>query len=405
MAFTRHKWLFRLAIVLILIAVSGILLNIVLKKKVAGHIAQLPDHMQLTYDNLRVNSFFGNLKLNNPHLKLYDKDSNQLQAVVKAHNIELRGLGYFDLVFRDKIDLEELVLDHLDGYYTQVAAASKTTNTEAGGLLNNEISIGKVTVKGSKIAIKEHQVDSLVLGVNDFNLELTDFKINTDEESTDNSMTYEDLNCHLKHIKIKASLYDDILIDELTFDNYKLVLSVFELKTRYTREDLSRILKTERDHFDVKADSIVFDTVNFGLGPSNKVYVLVDSAQILNPNIKVFRDKLVNDNHEVRPLYGKMLRDLGIDLGIDQLKISNGMLSYAEKVKAKNKGGQLDFHKLDVNVENLGNIYEKDTTHINIMSHFMGRSHLDVNWRFVVQNPSDNFSFSGELDNIEIGFL
>jgi hypothetical protein len=137
--------------------------------------------------------------------------------------------------------------------------------------------------------------------------------------------------------------------------------------------------------------------MDFGFNTNDAFYFTSKKVDLIAPIAEIYRDKLVADDLTYKALYGTSLRDLTFDLGLDMIEITNGSLSYLEKVNADEHAGRLDFTNLNATFAKLGNTFGNDDTAIEIQSTFMNDSPLKVNWNFKVADTTDQFTFKADL--------
>ncbi|WP_431158094.1 hypothetical protein [Winogradskyella poriferorum] len=392
----------KLVITFVLVLLLGFFANWFLTYKIKETLSNLPPYIELTYDDLIINVLMGNVVLEGPRLKLKPSNSNLLDLDAKGTKAEVIDFGYFTFLTKKKVHIEQIELkDFTINYIKGKAQSKKQDSIKQTNGHRNGFEIDKITLKNSIVSIKTDSIEE-VLGLKIIKLDALGIQTNQAENSI-NSINLNDVQGQIKDLKYQTNPYDHLIIGDLELNNNQALISDLQLKTKYSRADLSRILKSERDHFDISVDSVVLDKISFGFDSNNRFFFGSENTNIQNPNLVMFRDKLVNDSYANKPLYAKMLRDLNINLSLDTLSINNGQLSYEEKVKSTNKGGRLNFQNLNTTVYRLGNTYENDTTHIHIESDFMDKSPIAVDWKFVVQDPEDKFSFQGELAHFRVG--
>ena len=398
----NKKWIKRLTVVILFFLALSVLSNIYIKSKINAAITKLPGHVQLNYKGISVNSIAGNVSIEEPIIKVFNAHSKQLEVEAKGLGLKVRGASIWNYLVHkeiiiDQIKFEDFKINHINNKDSIVSTKPDFDLSHLG----HDLSVDKISFENTEIKSQASNEDA-IFSLKNLNLDLLGFKLNQPSKDSIAPISVEGYDGYLNEFVFRSSPYEDMLIDTILIKGKQLIATKFQLKTRYSRRELSSLLKTERDHFDIVAESVVFDDLNMGMTASERFFFSSQHVSISNPRIDVFRDKLVNDSYKIKPLYGKMLRDLKMEMSIDTLNIVNGNLSYSEKVKTENKGGQLDFENLNSTVLNLGNTYGKDTTAIAISAEFMKHSPIDINWKFVVQNPSDDFSFSGELDYFKV---
>ena len=185
-----------------------------------------------------------------------------------------------------------------------------------------------------------------------------------------------------------------------------LTLKKVLIKTQYTRSKLSQIMPKERDHVNLNIPTISFNDI----GASSKLQKIEIRASHMNieqPELQIFRDKLVADDPTYKPLYSESLRKLPIDLMIANAQINGASIDYKEQVKPDSEAGELTFSDLQATIKNLGNTYAQGekTTSIHVNATFMKESLITADWSFDVQNKNDQFRFMAEVGELPVTAL
>jgi hypothetical protein len=245
----------------------------------------------------------------------------------------------------------------------------------------------------------------LLLSLPKFNFEIEALQLNPKASSERNKITYGNFYLTGNDFKWAVNTYDNLRIDDLEVTNDQAIFQGFKFRTKYDKDEYSTLLKQERDHFDLKIQAITFSDLDFGFNDAERLYLKSDKVLVNSPNVEIYRDKLVADDHTHKPLYSKMLRELDIELGLDTIQISNGTIAYLEKVNSDKPVGRLDFSQLDATISNLGNTYNTESTSIAVNSRFINNSPLKVNWNFRVSDTTDQFVFKADLGRFQAAHM
>ncbi|HEX9601113.1 MAG TPA: hypothetical protein VF985_06465, partial [Mariniflexile sp.] len=116
----------------------------------------------------------------------------------------------------------------------------------------------------------------------------------------------------------------------------------------------------------------------------------------------IYRDKLVEDDPTIKPLYGEMLKTINFDFMLKEVVIKNSHINYYERAKADNSGGEISFSDFEATLQNVGNTYKSpEKTTIKIQTNFMKSSPLKVDWSFDANDSSGSFLFSANLGTFQ----
>ncbi|MDN3493154.1 hypothetical protein [Winogradskyella bathintestinalis] len=387
-----------IAIVLTVILITTFVVNIVIENKITTAIEKLPKSVKIKYESVDANIWTGNLEMIAPKVMVIGETTQKTILDATLNTIEINEISYWNFLMNDKISVETLIVNQLVAKYKHNPVV-KNDDYKSGFLenINQIINIEKININNADILITNYNTDSTILSIPKLNFELKDIKINPEASITKNKFNYSDFNLAAKNLQWATNEYDKLYADSVHVTNDKLSLKHFKLKTKYNTTEYSKILKTERDHFNVQVKEVIFSNMDFGFNTAEEFYFKSKEVLFNSPETEIYRDKLVADDTTYKPLYGKMLRDLNFKLGVDTLKIADGKISYLEKVKSDKPAGRLDFLDMNATISNLGNTFGNDETRIKVNTMFMDNSPVEVNWNFKVADTTDQFVFKADL--------
>ncbi len=262
------------------------------------------------------------------------------------------------------------------------------------------ISLTSISLKNTDITLLNPD-ESIHLQVTDFNLLVKDLVLNDVTFQQKIPFRFADIEFQSKAVQYELSAYDLLSLNTFSLQDNELQMEDLAIKTKYSKSELSRVIRKERDHMDVNIPMFLIKDFHFNVLDTT-FEVTGSDLRLENPVLEVYRDKLVNDDTSIKPLYSKLIREIPFPLTIDSLHITNGSITYEEKVKADQPAGKIYFSNLNATMGNLSNTYargEKKTT-IDIRTTFMDNSTLSINWNFDVNEPDDKFHIQGELSRL-----
>src|SRR5690606_33219306 len=150
------------------------------------------------------------------------------------------------------------------------------------------------------------------------------------------------------------------------------------IQSKYTKEELSKKLTVEHDHYDIVFDSIGFAEPDFGLD-SQSPKLHFSKMHIEGPDIGVYRDKLLPDDTTHKKLYNQTLRDLDFDLKVDSISISEGEVNYQERIEADVAPERLRFTDVSAAILNMHSRGSGKVS-VDIEAQLMGDGPLTLDW-------------------------
>ena len=396
-------------IIALCVLVSTVLLfvgQVIVKNKIKAAVVNLPESMALDYQDIELNLLTGHINLEAPSLKVTGKTTGKVNATIAMTAFSISGFSYWDYMINNKIAVKTIDFkDPKITYYHNALVSTETGDQSVMDNLKQVLHADNLTISNANLVIFDRANDSLIVKAEKLDFAITEFVM---DPKSDSKVPFVFNNSILNgtNLKYKAGVFETITLDDFTLDNNNVSIEGFSLKTNYTKEELSKVITTERDHFDLRIPKIEIQNQKVTF-ENKKINGFSSDKLVINlPVFNIYRDKLVVDDLTPKPLYSKMLRDLDFKLQVKQVDIVDGAIIYKEKVKQDHDAGQLHFKRFNGQLKNVGNGYQlPNQTTIALDCVFMESTPLAVNWAFDVANKTDNFVFKAELGNLKAGDL
>lgn len=399
---SHKKKIIVISAIVVLAVALPIIGNLIIENKIKTLINNLPKNVNVEYSDINASMLSGNLELKSPKIKVKGETTDSIIFSAELEALKISDLSYWDYVFDDELSIVAVKFQNAVIKYSYNPLIEKQNyNSNFFDKIRNRVNIETISVANSEILITNFKTDSTILSLPQFNFVFKDFIVNPKKNKEPIPFDYNSFNLDGKNLKWAVNDYENLTIGSLNIVDSSAVFNDFELKTKYSKQQLSDILKDERDHFDLNIKQLNLQQLDFGYNVDDNFYIISEKLEVSHPNAKIYRDKLVADDLTEKPLYSKMLRNLNFNLGLDEVVLKNGYLKYSEKMNADSKAGTLEFKDLQASITNLGNTYGEKDTRINVRSLFMESSPLEVDWNFKVQDTTDRFVFKSDLGRIQ----
>jgi hypothetical protein len=386
--------------VLVLGIVLFIIADFVVKSKIENILQnELPANLQLTYSELKISTINGRITIVKPQIIQKGELTNKKNFTANLETLLIDDVSYWDVIFNDKIYIQNIKLNTPTiVYYKNDTINKNTYKRKQAKSINQSFHIEEFSIINGDVTIFNAANDSLLLKSTDVMLSLDD--VMTDAKVMEKKLpfTYSNYELKMQKVFLKSGDYENLMVEDLLSNKQKLVLKSVKLLTKYSKAELSRRISKERDHFDIFIDSMVLEQQQFGYKSDTVFYFKTPKVTLFQPKLNVYRDKLVVDDPSIKLLYSRMLRDLPIELTINDMILENGTINYSEKVNADQPAGEILFTELNAQLKNVSNTYAStDKTQIRIQANFMETTPLKVEWDFDVNDISDTFIFKADL--------
>jgi len=393
-----------IGIIIILVIILSLFANSLVKTKIEALIEDnLPEYIESSYKGISVNVLGGSVSLKDLNLLIKVKDSSLIQTKAIMKSFTIAGVSYWDYIFNDEIHVGSIKFDGLQlEYYKDHKNQPKDSTEDKKPIkLPKPIKIDHINFDNTSISVFDESKDSTFLYSKNVTVVIEDILLNESTILQKIPIHYGDVSIQTDSIFFKAGIYENLFVDHLEIENNNITLKDIHFKTKYSKTELSKIITKERDHLNIKVEEFEINNFDFGF-ENDSLFVKSNLISITKPNASFYRDKLVADDHKLKKLYSRSIRELPIKLTIDSISIANGKVEYSEKVHLENPAGVLTISKLNGGISNLSNTYsspEKTTLKVNAI--FMKNSPMDATWSFDINKTNDTFTFIGHLGKLE----
>ncbi|WP_179346529.1 AsmA family protein [Winogradskyella ursingii] len=389
-------------VVILFLILAYFIVNSIAKNRIENYVKNLPDTIKVDYSDIDVSIIGGDLEITSPKIFITGKTTGKTILDANLEKINIEDVSIWSYLFSDKISIQNINLNQPNiSFYYNKNVDMKDLGSSQSNSESKPINIDNFNINDANVIIYNTANDSIKFSANALNFNMKSIQIDSTTKNQIIPFEYETFNLNGNALFFQMSDYENLTAKTYKITDTTSLIEDIKLKTKYSRQRLSQIIPKERDHFDVVFESLKIENQSIDSKNDSVFSFGADKLILESADATIYRDKLVNDDNTYKPLYSKMLRDLEFDLGIDSVKVNNAKLTYAEKVKADNKAGEIHFTNFDAIIAKVGNVYgTSEPTKINVNTSFMGSSPLNVDWSFTVQDPSDRFVFKADL-----GFL
>ncbi|QXP59422.1 hypothetical protein [Olleya sp. HaHaR_3_96] len=394
----RKKIGIAIAIVLVLFIIGVFMTKAIVKNKLEDYISNLPEHISFQYDNSDISILSGSITIKNPSLNIKGQTPGKDNTIITMSSFAIEGLSYWDYMVNNNFAIHAIHFSNPKiKYYHDRKVNIEEEDQSIFDKLKQVLTVDQITLDNAFFEVYNAQNDSLVAKAEKVDFLMTDFQVDTSKKN-DVPFQFNKSSIVMDGLHYQANDFENITLAHVTVDNSKVVASGFKLKTKYSKEALSKMIITERDHFELNIPKIEIHNQKIQFQNKKPIGFASDAILIDTPVFNIYRDKLVADDLTSKNMYSKSLRDLGFNLQVEAVKINNGTITYQEKVKVNNTAGQLTFSNFNGVFSNVNNaMLDVNKTKIDIDCFFMNNTPLKINWSFDVTDKTDQFVFKADL--------
>jgi len=398
------KWVIYIGLSIALLFIGAtIYINLTIKKKVENFIAsRLPSHISQSYESLNINVLEGTITIKQAAVAIKNQDNDEVHTFVKVEQLIIEDVSYFDYIFKDEIHLEDIKLQNPQiTYFKNRLSKSRDTIKKASIKIYKPIIIDELSIDHTTLHIFDDDKETVALYAQNTTIEIDDIEITAETIRDKIPFRYSNFEASGDSIFVKANNYDNLSTRSFKIKDKKASIEAIEFATKYKIESYDKMLKKERDHYQVSLQRLTLDGFDFEF-TNGRLYATAEHITAHDPIANIYRNKLIADDLSTKKLYSAALRELPFQLAIDAVKLVNGSLTYAEKVKTDEPPGQIKFTSLNASIGHVDNRNNnKKKTQILIDANFMDVAPLKVDWSFDIHNSNDPFLFKMDLGKLE----
>ena len=343
----------------------------------------------------------GNISFENVSLEIKNRDSLKTHTYLNIKSIKVEDLGYGQLVFNNTIAVDGLVLkEPALKYYPYKYLRSEKAKTKGVVNLLKTIKIEKLDIQKGSFSMFQNVNDSLQLKVSSYDFQLFNGTTGPELVTEKIPIKYDSYELKTDSIYVDLGEFETLTAKEFTTTDTELEVKEVHLKSKYGKRELSKHLTVEHDYVDLQIPMVTLRNLDFGFTES-RFGITLDTLKINKPQVEIYRDKSLPENLKPKRMYSEVLRKLPMSLVVGDVIISDGNLSYEEKLKPGIKAGILTLEQFGANLKNITNAKDAEETEIEMETKVMGRASLKLAMDFNVNSPSDEFNASGSLTNLK----
>lgn len=389
--------------VIIVLIIGAVVANIIIKNKLKDGLNNISETIKIKYQDIHVNTLTGSVGLTHPKIFVYGKTTNKINVEIELNELSIGNVSYWDYIFNNKINIENISINTPKVIYNHNELANlESSENSFKDSFKKDIEIETIEIINGDVHIFNVANESLILKSEKINLKIHDVAINKSTLNSKIPFAFQDYQLTYDNMFYQLNNFENLFVGQANFNTNFYKIRNLSIKTKYSKEALSKQISVERDHFDLNIDSIVVKNHDFGIKNDSMFYFESNQVDFYQPNFKIYRDKLVEDDLTYKPLYSKSLRNLNFDMTLSKVFLNNASIIYTEKVKEDTEGGRLEFSNLNAEINNLSNTYKKGETKTsaNIDGIFMENTSIHVDWDFDVKDANDEFVFKADVGNL-----
>ncbi|MFN4762413.1 hypothetical protein ACKGJN_04755 [Gillisia sp. Q332] len=387
-----------LGIVLGLMMIFGIVigLNYYLRAEIKSAIENQLSNSQIEYEEVNVSILDRSSSVSKPKLQLDN-------ILMEADVLEVKKLSYTNYFLSGKIVIGAIEIKNPNVAIYKKDTLVKARDKKERPNLSKDVVIKNIHIKGGNLRFLENDSihNKIFVSLNEFDL----YNVQISDKTLQAFLPFEYERMEIFGDSVFYSINEEhhLAIKNLEIKDGDITFKDLRIIPNFSKSEFDRRIRVEKDRFELEVETVDISGLSWDFG-QERIQLKSPFIEINKAYLKVYRNKLLPDDTSIKPLYSRMLREMGMKIKFDSVVLKNSRIVYEEKTNASRPPGELNFSNVNANLKNLTNIGlsspDFPETKIKISALLMGKSPLNLNWKFDVRDPQDEFTISGDMEGI-----
>ncbi len=391
-----YKILLGIGIGVLVISGIVIFLNYYLQSEIKSAIENQLSESQIGYEAVNVSVLDRSSSISKPKLQLDN-------IFMEADELEVKSLSYTDYFLSGKIVIGAVVINDPNVAIYKKDTLPETKEKKAKPNLSKDVVIKNIHIKGGNLRVFENDSvqNKIYMSLNEFDL----YEVQISDRTLKAFLPFEYERMEISSDSIFYAMNENhhLAIKNLEIKDEDIILKDLQIIPNFSKAEFDKRISVEKDRFELHIETVEISALNWDF-EQDSIRLESPFMQINQADLKVYRNKLLPDDTSIKPLYSRMIREMGVKIKFDSIKLKNSRIVYEEKTDASRPPGELNFSEVHVGLNNITNIGMNSPdfpeTKIKISALLMGKSPLSINWKFDVRDLQDDFTISGEMEGI-----
>lgn len=427
------KWIGIIAAVL-LILIGGISVYFslrwkpVLTKKIKEVVYEGSEHLYtINFKDIHLNLLTGSVSVDSillaPDTAVFNTKRKSGTAPthlfqVKLEKLQLRNIGILTVYFKKKIEMNDIILAHpsINMIYNKVYQKADTTKDQRSLYERISKTLRAVRINGIKIEDADFDYVSgatgqLLHAVKHVNVQVKDLLLDAHSgEDTTRFYCTKDISFDLAGYSAlsKNKMYTT-KIDTITGSATGKTIHIKKLRMIPMYPDLkfSRMLKYQKDRYDLAFDKIDFSGVDF-IRLNTEGVLHARALKIEDALAKVFmnREMIPQQIDKTANFPHMALKRLPIQTTIDTLKLKNVNVAYTEYNPISQERGTINIDRLNGHILNVTNdsvsLAKNGHAIATLSAYLIKAAQLDIRIDFNLLSSNAAFAFKGNVGKLNM---
>lgn len=367
---------------------------------------------RLNIQNIDVRILGDNITFSKPAAHLDGtEDAPELKIASQARSIRITGFSILNLLFKNKLEVEKLIIDSLTVHISLPATQPSPTERKEINLFVKDfftrIEVEKLEVLDSHLSVIRKGDKEKLYQITDFTLKAENIMVDTGTVQKDFPLEFGKSASSMKSFFIRTS--EDYILEgrNLTIQDTTLAIEGITFKCLLTKDEFAQKHPYEKARFDLSADRLQVNRLLWNLSDSGKIALRSRSTHFSKLKIRVFKDRNPPIKPlEVDPLLTNLLRQLPLTISTDTLLFTNSFIQYEQVPSGSQEPANIYFDNFFLTGYNITNdsskIREAPISTLDIKCKFLGEGDLHIIIELDMSSETEAFKVKGTLARMDL---
>lgn len=300
------------------------------------------------------------------------------------------------------LHIEEVLLKNPIFTHFPKKGSNQPSQENRLGILDDVIEIESFKIENAQYAMKDLQGKKNTLEVADFNMSLSQIRI--DDKTVKNKVpfTYQSPRLSTGKIHYNTGRFYDVFSNGIKVVDQNLEIANITMKSKFSRAQHVKMFKLADDIYTIQTKKILLQNFAWGFDAKETFYLKTQKVVLNQVYANIFRNTTPPPDMSPSKMYSKKLRDLKFGLEIPHVQIVGAQIEYEEVDDKAIAPGKLTFSNFNANIKNVYSGYGRTktpTTEVVVDATFMKAAPLHVVWTFNIMNTRERFNIQGKITN------
>src|SRR5699024_4794730 len=328
---------------------------------------------------------------------------SQDPSFATIQRVQLRNISLLKYLWKSRMVIGSVEIDHPVFHLERLD--NDTTASSSPEFLQHlhSIEIGKVVVRNGKISFSQNDTTFAPVLISFPSLEVEEVFTDREKIKQDIPFDFGTFSAETDSFFYQIDELYELSVQHIQVKEEDVRMDTLRLQPRFGKQEFQNHIPFQKTRADLMVPRMMLKGFTWEKS-DDLLFFSASSLELDSADLQLFRDKTLDENPIVKPLYSKMLRELPFWLKVDSVQVNEGKITYEILFQEDRDPGMVYLEQVQGRIKDLTNRGmgggDFPRTRVYAGALFMKESKIDLDWSFFVDDPADEFRVSGSLSRI-----